>query len=1662
MKPQWIQLYLAVCGWVLLPTLGFGLDALRDNIEALLEPTREAETESIIDWASLGEAIEKLAGSTDIEGAQAVYLKTLDRLDGGMPWREDPEVSNLFQAWLEDALLFADEPAALAKVHFWLAQHLHAHAVNDGPVERIGRLYEFAVELDALPESMAWSAVQSWARWAEDFGIQSFDAQGEVVYDGDYAFAVELYQQLLTEYPEPDEEARTKVEQALNRLTAAELAWLRPQSFFPESEIQARLRSRNLSQVHVELHPVTSLDALQINESGELDVKSDQQWQTEALNATVFTPQPPRPHYSYERVLTVAGLDPGAYHLRARAGELLQKEWVTVTDFALIVQRDAERLHLLAVQSETGQMIENVQLRIWFESDSGEWADYGATIEQPGVSTFNVPEAYRSARYVIAGKWQNRISLVRGSRMDLVEAGSSQAPEWSLLPDRLKASQGSALGWRAVPHLNRQNWTSSLDWDAGVRVQWLDKEGRVVAETEPEVSDLQVLSGRVETGQDWRPGLYRAVFKGYFANEQKWTSSPIPAFYVSPELRSRVEAKIQLQGQGDELVPVVLPTEGLRGLVRLTTPEGAPVPAASLQMVLRSGPDGPTLSRVDGLQTNAEGELEFEIPEAGFNVSTGYVWLGVELAGASVNRLSGKWLQIVNQPFRAELNLAERIHRTGDQLQVWLVLSSEDALPASVLGTLIVNRERWRSVYVHRRRGNEISGEDYRELPERSLLGTSQGDFRLRDEGFVTEEVRRFDLRVENGQAVFTLPAGEPGFYRMSWVTSGQGGRSVQADTRFWVAGDAQRHMNYRPEHLEIIPSGEAFTRNRSNRVLIASPFLNSFALLSKGTQSGKQQQWLELPNRTRMIDLQIQGEPGNAAHLEVNVVHQGQWLRDRRILPVRQSDAAIRLNVERTLSYLSPGQTFEAEIQVLGADNQPVAVELYTFVRSVKEVAVLDRMRNLVGGAVNAPGFPWETTSSIESYPYPGSIARRDEEVQSTEWCQEMERQLVAELENLTPRPGSEGAYKSIEKLSAEGPATLRWSLPEVGGDWVLEWVAVDAKGRVAQHREWVSTRDILGLDMELPAFSRVGDELRIRFQADNAFEAELSGALDIQVWIDGQSLVDESRVYRLEPGASLREEIAVMPLEAGELKVRVEMDRLDEPVYLKRTVSILPGLEPSTAWQASALTPSAAREVENGHKEQLTADPWTLLGAAARDAERWNSESVDELAVHLLFIGKILNMQVLPREQLLELEQERMQVLAALVEAQNSDGGWSWVGQTGSDPWTSALVVFAFAEALPGDVVEGLLALENGRQYLSGKLMQNTLSPRLLAWLLHATAHYQARFGAGRPERLEARGFIQLMRDWEQLDPDVQGLLLVIAYQYRFEEEIRTLTDSLLANPVWDPSIEPSVDSDADGWRYPGLRFVLWFRGLLWANPETRVLLALEPSLVESLFPGGSTLTTARFAQSVYAEFLVLRDHNRQLLDATFADPVLYDWSPEALDSVVADPYIYGLSRVEGGGSQVPEGWNYQRHGELRRLTPTLLRGLVEEVQPWSDDQAVAQGSRLQLIWEWNLDRPQERMRIDIPLPAGWVALPAAGHDLVQIEPEGLLAHRSYSEQEQRLSIYLPQVPEGEFRLSMHFQAQGVGTFQIFSPIWTPHDSSKVLRFEAPLSVEIVPSRF
>lgn len=1661
---QWIQFCLAACAWLFLPTLGVGVENLRLELENLV-PDQSTEHEQPINWDAVSERIELLAVSTDLKAAQEVYLDFLNRVHGGLIWMHDQAISARFRDWLEDALMFAEEPAELAKVHYWLARHLHNADDQAGQVERVGRLYEFAVELDSLPEDLAWQAMFYRAAWARDYGIQSFDARGEVYYEGDYAFALELYRRLLDQYSAPDDEARETVEAEIASILRPELGWLRPNSFFPESEIQLRLKSRNLNQVHVELHPVSSLEVFEIGENGDISVRSDGQWRAEATHQSVFTPQPRRPHFLHERLLTLSPLSPGAYHLRARSGDLVSREWLMVTDFALIIQRDESRLQILAVQSESGQSLEGVELRIWLESDTGEWSDFGASIDQRGVTSFSIPEQYRSGRFRIAGKWQDRISLVYGPERAQPASSAASRPRWTVLPDLLKKQAAEPFGWRAMPIGMETGWLDQLDKENGIVAVWMSRDGTVQAETAVEISPRGVLSGQLAAADEWPHGLYRVAFRGRLSDSGVWQTEPVAAFYLDADRRTRIRSEILLDRRGHGLVSSVMAQEGMRGTVRLRTAEGAAVPAAGIRLILRNGPREDLKFRSDPIQTNAEGDAPFSIPESAFVESGGLVWVEVELTGETRETLSGKWFYVQNQPFLAELNLTERIYRIGDQIQVRLELRSDNAVPSSVPGTLIVHRERWQSVYVHRRRGNEITGEQYRELPERSLLGTSQGDFRLRDEGFVTEEVRRLDVRVEDGQALFALPVGDPGFYRMSWIAPGQSGRSVQADARFWVVGDAQRHMNYRPESLEIIFNSDVLSRTRSNRILVASPHLHTHALLSEGRGAGKQQQWLELPNRTRLFNLELGEGTGLATYLELNAVFQGQWLRDRRVMPVDRSDGGLHLSVERRSGFLRPGDKFVADVRALDAQGRAVDVELYTYIRPAEEVEVVDRMTRLGTSMIGADGPPWQTASSIESYPYPGSVLPEDSAEDRDLWCEHTEKRLVAEMQNMSARMLYAGRSLPVNILSGDdNPSGFGWPLPETGGNWVLEWIAVDSGGRVAKHREWVSTRDFLTTSLVFPPFARVGDDVKLSIRANNDSDEELSGDMDVRVWLNGELLIDQTRGFRLDPDSYLTESFRFQPENQGTVRIRLEMDRMEELVQVEREMEVLAAVELGSELHAKAISLAEAREVSGtAAGTSITADPWVFLGAAAQHAETLGSNSVDELAMRLLFAGRILRMEILPVDEQQELEGLVGGLIERIESAQNSDGGWSWVGRTGSDPWTSALVLFSLAESIPGNAEAWMPMMLSGRQYLSARLMQDPMNPRMLAWVLHATAHFQSRFGSGRPERLEARGFIQLMRDWEQLDPDIQSLLLLIAFRYRFEEEIRVLSQGLtdsIAN-IQDNAGWAPVESA--GWRYPGLQRLIWFRGLLWSNLDMRQLTPFEPAIVSALFPGRYPVATSRFAQSVFAEYLMLKDHQGQLLDAAYSHPEMEAWSQEALDSVVADPFIYVLRRSEASVQDlVSDNWNFRRSGELRRLTPTLLRGLVEQVQPWTDTDAIVQGARLHLNWEWQLERPLERVRIDIPLPAGWIALPDSGQHLLKLLPDNPAAHRGYSTEDHQVTVFVPEISEGRFVLSLQLQAQTPGRYQIFSPKWTLHDSSKPLVFEEPVFVEILPSAF
>jgi hypothetical protein len=282
-----------------------------------------------------------------------------------------------------------------------------------------------------------------------------------------------------------------------------------------------------------------------------------------------------------------------------------------------------------------------------------------------------------------------------------------------------------------------------------------------------------------------------------------------------------------------------------------------------------------------------------------------------------------------------------------------------DGTPEQHAGTLRVLRERWQETWVDRR-GREISGVEMRELRKSGggwFFGPSPEDYRLKSEGYATEEVTSVRLETDaQGRLVHEWQPNRSGFYRLEWVGEGERGRTVWSEASVWVASTATEDVGYRPESIELLTNEEPTRSVEGVPLLVTVPLPEQYVLLTTGMDRIDSWRLLKMAGTSQLVKVADAGNR-SATRVEATYVSGERIDSASLVMAGAEPQAALRVDLEAMSNDFSPGEAASWTIRVTGADGRPVPDAQVTFsVADRAALAPLDRARLAQLSPPNAP----------------------------------------------------------------------------------------------------------------------------------------------------------------------------------------------------------------------------------------------------------------------------------------------------------------------------------------------------------------------------------------------------------------------------------------------------------------------------------------------------------------------------------------------------------------------------------------------------------------------------------------------------------------------------------------------------------------------------------
>lgn len=920
--------------------------------------------EEIPGLGAYGEIFNFWAESTNLEEGRRQYFRLVGELAEvrELPYNRRAQL----MPFVENAAGLAETPESVQRFQWLFASFLARYESGPNQQLRRGSALRRAIEAgEAVPTRYYVMALLDFGEWASHYGVSSYGESGKLRFQPDYALAAETYRTLLAlgDLPNP-----AQIEQAQSRLEwieSVELEIMVPYNFRPDTEIHFFLKWRNLESPTVRIYAIEPalvasgfFDDFERIDPGTWPVIEEQ-----VLNTAAEAP-----HYPVDsRVRLETDLSPGAYLLEARGLDTVRRSLLLVSDLAVVTHSVAGDLIGYACDPMTGHPVRGATvLSVARDRESGESSTETSETDENGLISLS-PD--------MGGNGTDQLLVVahpeRGVALALRNFAIPFEAERRLKVYGMAERELFRPGETVRAHIWAR-WATPDGWhtpEAGTEVQYriIDPRGNLAKEGTVTLSDLGSASFDCELSEEAALGPYTVHYQ--LDGKSEIQDSTHAFFRVEAFRAPEIKVAIELEppSAGTRLVGDVL-----RGHVAVSYYSGGEVEDASVELIVRRQRFIPWPWRNVGrgedflpstmirpvepmgevqrltLSTDARGLASFEIATIDDGEAEWTYILEARVRDLSRREVSARRsVTLSRQGYYAQLELEHRLIAPGDRAELDIRLRTADEEPVSDRGTLRVTRERWREVYIHRRRGDEIGAEAYHALPERSLLVSAQSDYYLKEKGFVTEEILTELVSTdESGYAHFTFEPEQAGYYNFNWVSRGRRGQPVVAETALWVSDSATSEIGYRPGGVELIADRGPHAPGEIVPLLISVPSPNRSVLISIVGEALIESFVVAIEGTSRVISLEPTAAYQPNAFIAATMVAEASLFHDELEFLVPPKEHFLDITLTPDADGYEPRDTAKFLVEVRDAHGDPVDTDVAISVADESLHAIAPRQR--------------------------------------------------------------------------------------------------------------------------------------------------------------------------------------------------------------------------------------------------------------------------------------------------------------------------------------------------------------------------------------------------------------------------------------------------------------------------------------------------------------------------------------------------------------------------------------------------------------------------------------------------------------------------------------------------------------------------------------------
>lgn len=928
------------------------------------------------DWIATryGAALDWWAGQTNLSLARQQYLD-LVRSWAGSP--EAPDVWYRDADGMPDQIL--DHAVSLAQRAEDIVLFRLVRALRFGQRGGSRSLGQVEGDFEAARKASAgtpWrdAVLFHEAQWRERAGRLEVLPEGRWERRPDPSGALVLYRRLLEEFRPGTSRYRDQATSQIDALTRVSLGVALPGTFLPGSGIEFNLVARNTTEAVLSLRPVVLTRDLRL-EGGN---RTNRVWM-DGLPSPSGPPlrswterfEPPRPHEEVNKTVRLPDrLEPGAYLLEARTGDILVRELLLVTDAVLVLQSSGGRTLAWLVDAITGRPLPEAPVTLaWREltpdQRTSRWRQISRTTDGQGLAVFEV----RAGEIVGVAGPPERQAIATVYAPEMVEPGDG----WKIFAftDRPAYRPGSVVDWKILARrLNQGLYRTPADQKLWFVLR--DPQGAAVTNGVVTLNAYGSAWGQFAVPLNGALGLYQITFSADSAGKTHVGDASLFRLeeYRRPEFEVTVTAPEEKGSDGILRRGVVRPGDRLTARIKATYYFGSPVAGGSVEVAVRRKPfqwfwpvahEFPWLHEPDDsfhrrrfgggeeirretLLLDAMGQVDFGMetdPDGGdaeYEVSARVTDSSRRVVSASAD------FKVARDGYSVQARPVHNLPRPRDVVRVEYQAKDANGHPVAATGKVTITREFWWEIWFDSF-GREVEGDDLKRRQAASPVWPprpepGQKEWRLKFRGFRADDLGARTVALgTNGIGELTFTPERVGYYRFAWSSpdlwSIPGARvaitnQIRAEAAVWVGTTQTADLGYRTGGVQIVVDQDTFRTGQKAPVMIVGPRPDRWVLFTIQGGGIPVAQVLHLADgATRFLEMDV------TESLEPNAVLQAVLVEDRRVLTDRREIVVppvrhfLSVNVETDAREQTPGAEGHLRITTRDADGHPVAAQV-------------------------------------------------------------------------------------------------------------------------------------------------------------------------------------------------------------------------------------------------------------------------------------------------------------------------------------------------------------------------------------------------------------------------------------------------------------------------------------------------------------------------------------------------------------------------------------------------------------------------------------------------------------------------------------------------------------------------------------------------------------